>query len=98
LVQSSLPVKVRAEIVGPVRVAFDAGSLRISRTRNERATDTSLQGRLVQLADEGARVRALVDVGIPLTVLLPTQEFKALSPAVGEVVWVTVPPEAIELI
>jgi len=91
-------VKVRAEIVGPVRVAFDAGSLRISRTRNERATDTSLQGRLVQLADEGARVRALVDVGIPLTVLLPTQEFKALSPAVGEVVWVTVPPEAIELI
>jgi tungstate transport system ATP-binding protein len=91
-------VRVTAETTGPVRVAFDAGSLRISRTRNESATDTGLQGKLVQLADEGARVRALVDVGIPLTVLLPTQEFKALSPAVGEVVWVTVPPEAIELI
>ncbi|HVO83854.1 MAG TPA: ATP-binding cassette domain-containing protein [Syntrophobacteria bacterium] len=97
-VQSSLRVKVKAETTGPVRVAFDAGSLRISRTRNESPRGDSLQGRLVQLADEGARVRALVDVGIPLTVLLPTQEFKALSPTVGEVFWVTVPPEAIELI
>ena len=97
-VQGILRVKVRAVTTGPVRVAFDPDSLRISRTRNETATDNSLQGRLVQLADEGARVRALVDVGIPLTVLLPTQEFKVLSPAVGEVFWVTVPPEAIELI
>jgi hypothetical protein len=39
-----------------------------------------------------------VDVGIPLSVLIPKEEFSLARPGLGEMVSVTVPPEAIELI
>jgi hypothetical protein len=54
-----------------------------------------LKGKLVQLTDEQTLVRAAVDVGIPLNVLLPKEAFKEQSLTIGDEVTVLIPREAI---
>ena len=50
----------------------------------------------MQLSIEKDKVRALVDVGIPLNVLIPQKKFKKLALRVGEEVNLVCPVETIE--
>jgi tungstate transport system ATP-binding protein len=95
---NNLRLLVRAGAVGSVRVSIDPRSVQVARALSDPVPMNTFAGRLVQLTDEGTRVRARVDVGIPLSVLIPKEEFSLARPGLGEIVSVTVPPEAIELI
>jgi tungstate transport system ATP-binding protein len=95
---NTLRLLVRAGAVGSVRVSIDPRSVRVTRDLSDPVPVNTFNGRMVQLTDEGSRVRARVDVGIPLSVLIPKEEFSLARPGLGEMVSVTVPPEAIELI
>lgn len=52
-------------------------------------------GQLIQLALERERVRLTVDIGFPLTVLLPVFEYEARRPAIGEALEITFNSDAI---
>jgi tungstate transport system ATP-binding protein len=95
---NNLRLLVRAGAVGSVRVSIDPRAVRVARDRRDPVPVNTFAGRLVQLTDEGSRVRARVDVGIPLSVLISKEEFNVTRPGLGEIISVTVPPEAIELI
>jgi tungstate transport system ATP-binding protein len=95
---NNLRLLVRAGAVGSVRVSIDPRSVRVARDLRDPAPTNTFAGRLVQLTDEGSRVRAVVDAGIPLSILISKEEFSVARPGLGEIISVTVPPEAIELI
>jgi tungstate transport system ATP-binding protein len=95
---SDLRLLVRAGAVGSVRVSIDPRSIRVAREVSDPAAVNTFAGTLVQLTDEGTRVRARVNVGVPLSVLIPKEEFSLVRPGLGETISVTVPPEAIEFI
>jgi hypothetical protein len=59
--------------------------------------ENTFKGKLIQLTDEELRVRALVDVGIPLSVLIPKPVFRDQRLGMGEEVWLTCPAEGIEV-
>ena len=98
VLQNSLRLLVHAGTVGPVRVSIDPSSVRITRESRDPPALNSFEGKLIQLSDEGTRVRALVDVGIPLNVLLSKEDYRVVSPGLGDIIRVTCPPESIELI
>ena len=51
----------------------------------------------MQLANEQNKVRAMVDVGIPLSVLIPKDVFKSLHLDLGEEVRLYCPEESIDV-
>jgi len=97
VLQDGLRLHVRSERQGPVRISINPGAVIITRTPNSSLKENILKGRLIQLTDEQSRVRALLDVGIPLSVLILKEDFNVLHLDMGEEVWLSLPPESIEL-
>jgi len=97
VIQNGLKLRVPPRKVGPIRVSIDPSALRVSQGRGDPSQDNTFKGTLTQLSSEQGRVRALVDVGIPLSVLIPKEKFKDLQLGVGEEVWLTCPAESIEV-
>ena len=97
VLQNGLMLRVPSQKVGPIRISIDPGTILISQGGGDPSEDNTFKGMLTQLSNEQGRVRALVDVGIPLSVLIPKEKFKDLQLIVGEEVWLTCPAESIEV-
>jgi tungstate transport system ATP-binding protein len=98
LVQKKLKLGITNGKTGPVRIAIDPSAIRVSQTPDDPPPANSFKGRLVQLTDEKGMVRALVDIGLPLCVLISKKDFAAMSLGMGSTVWLTCPPDSIEII
>lgn len=97
ILQNGLRLRVRSDRSGQIRVSIDPSAVTIRRKDSGSSKENILKGRLIQLTDERSRVRALVDVGIPMSVLIAKEAYKRHQPSMGEDVWVTVPVEGIEV-
>jgi tungstate transport system ATP-binding protein len=77
LVQDRVRLPLNGSEAGPeggsVKVALDPWKLALD--RRETAESGELEGKLIQVTHEGDRVRLLVDVGLPLSVLMNPEEF-----------------------
>jgi tungstate transport system ATP-binding protein len=80
---------------GKVKISIDPLKILVHKNRRHDSGTNLLKGKLVQLTDEQTLVRAAVDVGIPLNVLLPKEAFKEQSLTIGDEVTVLIPREAI---
>ena len=98
LVQNKLKLDITQGKLGPVRIAIDPNAIQVSQRTDDASPANSFKGRLVQLTDEKNKVRALVDVGLPLCVLISKKELAAMSLGVGSSLWLTCPPDSIEII
>ncbi len=98
LIQNRLKLAVHSQEQGPVRIFIDPTLVEITPSQNVVTTENSLCGRLIQLTDEQERVRALVDAGIPLSILIPKKQFTNMGLRPGEPVCLTCPPESIKII
>jgi hypothetical protein len=83
---------------GPVRILIDPTVVKVTLDEGEAITENTFCGKLIQLTDERNRVRALVDVGIPLSVLIPKEQFKTMCLSPGEAICLTCPTESIQII
>jgi tungstate transport system ATP-binding protein len=80
---------------GIVKISIDPLKIRVRKNGHHGSATNLLKGKLVQLTDEQTLVRAAVDVGIPLNILLPKEAFKEQSLTIGDEVTVLIPQEAI---
>jgi tungstate transport system ATP-binding protein len=97
ILQNGLTLRVPSQKAGPIRISIDPSRLRVSKRIDDSSEDNTFKGTLNQLSSEQGRVRALVDVGIPLSVLIPKEKFIDLQLGVGEEVWLTCPADSIEV-
>jgi len=98
LVQNKLKLGINKGHMGPVRIAINPNAIQVSQTADDPPPANSFKGRLLQLTDEKNKVRLLVDAGLPLSVLLSKQDFAAMSLDMGSSIWLTCPPDSIEII
>jgi tungstate transport system ATP-binding protein len=98
VLQCGLRLGVGSEKSGPVRISIDPSAVKISQSRSNASMENTFQGKLIQLTDEKSRVRVLVDVGIPLSVLISKEVFGSLGLAMGQDVWLTCPQAGIQVI
>jgi tungstate transport system ATP-binding protein len=98
VLQDEVKFNIETERSGPVRISINPGAIIISRgPDNDISKENIFKGRLVQLTDEQRSVRALVDIGIPLSVLIPKEVIIDLNLVIGEEVWLSCLSEGFEI-
>ncbi|MBU4344018.1 MAG: ATP-binding cassette domain-containing protein [Proteobacteria bacterium] len=97
VLHSGLKLRVSSQQSGLIRISIDPKAMRLSQKRSSPSMHNTFKGTLIQLTDEQTRLRALVDVGIPLSVLIPKDVFKSLHLYLGEEVWLNCPKESIDI-
>jgi tungstate transport system ATP-binding protein len=97
VLQGGVKLYVKNGKPGPVRISIDPERINIWREGSDRSSKNRFTGRLIQLTDENSRVRALIDVGIMLSVLIPKERLEDLDIRVGMRLWVGCPEQSIEV-
>lgn len=98
LIHDKLKIAVRTNKTGYVKISVNPMMIKVLPARDARPGNHRLIGRVMQLTDEGPHVRALIDVGIPFSVLLSQKEYKQAPILTGESVALFCPPESIEVV
>ncbi|MBW1993757.1 MAG: ATP-binding cassette domain-containing protein [Deltaproteobacteria bacterium] len=93
---NGLKLAIKANRRGPVRISIDPAGIRIQQAENP-SCENSFRGKIIQIIDERSRIRILVDIGLPLSVLLPKKLFAHLSMKIGAEIWISCPYESIEV-
>lgn len=96
LIHDRVSLPVGTEKRGEVRLCIDPMKIRIFSEKGDSPGETTIKGRLVQLTDEKDFIRAVVDIGIPLNILMPKETFDA-SVSIGTEVEVSCPPSAVHI-
>lgn len=92
-----LPLDTHSE--GSVRISIDPLKIKIKKDIDlNKQEDYPLSGRLVQITDEGKRVRVIVDINIPLSLLMEKKEYSESGLSIGDTVYVECPQESIGFI
>ncbi len=97
LIREGLRVGLRTGRTGQVRMAINPGRVVINRDGGEISNENNFKGRLMQLTYEKGRVRAVIDIGVPLSVLIPEEAVNDLNLVMGEMVWLSIPQGSIEV-
>jgi tungstate transport system ATP-binding protein len=97
ILQSGLTLQVRSDRTGSVRLSIDPSRLEIHPREKRPVEENAFSGTLVQITDERDQVRALVDVGLPVSVLVPKSAFNAMKIGLGETLWLSVPLQSIDM-
>jgi len=97
LIHDKVRLAVRTDKSGYVKVSIDPRMIKVFPAMDNLAGDHRFVGRVMQLTDEGGDVRALIDIGIPVSVLLGQEEYKQAPILTGEQVALVCPPEGIEV-
>jgi tungstate transport system ATP-binding protein len=97
VLQGGLKLHVKNGKPGPARISIDPERIKVGEGNGGLSPRNAFTGKLVQLTDEHSRVRALMDVGIMLSVLIPKERLEDLDIRVGMKVGVRCPEESIEV-
>ena len=97
VLNSGLKLLVTSQKSGSIRISIDPKAVKLNQKRSSPSMYNSFKGTLIQLTDEQTRVRALVDMGIPMSVLIPKEVFKSLHLDLGEKVRLYCPKESIDV-
>jgi tungstate transport system ATP-binding protein len=97
LIHNKLRLVVHTDKTGHVKISVNPKMIRVFSTQDVPSGDHTFVGRVIQLTDEGGDVRALVDIGIPISLLLGKEEYKYAPILTGERVTLVCPPESVEV-
>jgi tungstate transport system ATP-binding protein len=97
LIQDEIRLLVKTEKSGNVRLSIDPLKINILMDQEIHPKKNCFRGRLLQLTYGHDHLRAVVDIGIPLNILLPKDRLKGEPLNVGNEVWIFCPVEAIQV-
>lgn len=98
LVHDKVMLPVQTDKTGQITISIDPRMATVAPAQGSSPGDNGVVGQVVQLTDEGADVRALIDVGIPISVLLKKETYKKAPVLTGDRVVVICPPKSIEIV
>ena len=81
-----------------IRIAVDPRRLQLVPASVPDAGRQGIEGRVVQLYEEGDWIRVVVAAGLPLAVLMPAADYRRHPLQIGDEVKLACPPEAVSLI
>jgi tungstate transport system ATP-binding protein len=93
LIGNGVAIPVKTEKAGRVQISVDPRAARILDIDTETGSGVPIRGRLIQLTAEKNGLRALVDIGVPLSILIPGEQ--AMNMHVGENIRIDVSPESV---
>lgn len=97
LVRDRVRFSVGTDRAGAVRLSIDPHKIEVHKGGKEAGGENRFTGRIIQLTDEQDFIRAVVDIGIPLNILLPKNRAADLPLIIGKDLPVSCPPETIRV-
>jgi tungstate transport system ATP-binding protein len=94
-IQGKLNLFIRSGPSGRVRLSIDPTKVRVIGEGD--AEENVFEGRLIQLADERNHVRATVDVGLPINLLMSKEEAREEALHVGDRLRLFIPEESVRI-
>ncbi|MFC1581244.1 ABC transporter ATP-binding protein, partial [Thermodesulfobacteriota bacterium] len=94
LVQDRVKLHLTTERTGAVRLSIDSSRIRILDEQETGLEKNVFSGEFLQLTDEDGHIRAIVDIGIPLSIILSKSDLKDKHLYIGEKVTFHCPPDA----
>ena len=85
-----LRLRVHTKKRGRIRLSIDPNMLKMVEEKS--GEENVIKGNITHLSLENGRVRALVDVGVPLSVLIPMNVFDGLHLKLGKPALIACPP------
>jgi tungstate transport system ATP-binding protein len=98
LIYDKVRLAVQTDKTGWVRISVDPKMVKVFPVHDNTQRNHRLDGRVIQLTDEGDDVRVLVDIGIPINALLGREAYKQAPILAGDRVVLVCPPESIEVV
>jgi tungstate transport system ATP-binding protein len=97
LIHDKIKLDVETRKKGDVKISIEPRKIMVSETGAPGQDNHTFVGRVMQLTDEGGDVRALIDIGIPISVLLDRDVLAGGRIVTGQEVCVSCPPDSIEI-
>jgi tungstate transport system ATP-binding protein len=97
LVHDEVMLPVQTDKTGQVTISVDPRMAKVSPAQGSFPDENGFVGQVLQLTDEGGDVRALIDIGIPISVLLERNIYRKAPVLTGDRVFVICPPQSIEI-
>ncbi len=98
VVNGKLCLPAPADEKGAIRIAVDPRRLRLAPASTPDTPPDGIEGRVVQLYEEGRWIRVVVSAGLPLAVLMPAADYRRSPLHIGDAVYLSCPPEAVSLL
>jgi len=81
-----------------IRIAINPRRVEVWDGESSPSRSKICRGRVSQMVEDGDGVRLMLDVGVPLAVILPFDDYRALDPHIGDTLQVHCPSEALSLL
>jgi len=102
VIQDKMHLSIGADQVIPnrkaVSVFIDPEKIAVRTSSEDPAAANELQGRVVQIIEENAKVRIVVDAGVWVALLISKKRYQKIGFMVGATIALSIPPEAIHLL
>ena len=93
-----LPESLASDKIGRCRVFIDPSSIEVKVPSLAESSDERIEGKVVQLMEEGEQVRLVVKCGVLVSVLLSRQHYRELRIAISDTVALHINSEKIQII
>jgi tungstate transport system ATP-binding protein len=97
VIMNGLKIPVKTEKTGLARISIDPAGVKIFKVKDYAESGYKVKGKVIQLTDEKEYIRALVDIGVPLNIIIERNDYKADLHGIGEEVLLAFAPEKIEV-
>jgi tungstate transport system ATP-binding protein len=98
VIVDGVKIPIVTERTGQVRISINTDAVKIHKRDDMAESICPVTGRVIQLTYEKQSVRALIDIGLPLSIILKRNACSDFLPVIGENVWLDFNPERIEVI
>lgn len=99
LLTQDIRINMETNVSGNTRISINPKKMCFHRERGcSPGNENCFTGKLVQLTDQGNGIRAIIDIGLPVSVLMDYDRFKEVNPGIGAEVYLEIPGDSIEII
>ncbi|MFH1479714.1 MAG: ATP-binding cassette domain-containing protein [Pseudomonadota bacterium] len=98
IIHEKVSIYMETMRTGNVKLSIDPKKVQILKDHDPPSGRNIFIGRLMLLSDEYGQVRATIDVGVPVNLLLPKEELKRTPLYLGEEIRIAIPKEAIRIV
>lgn len=98
LLQDTIELGITTEKTGKARIAIDPYGIKIPLNDEPQKKEEVFKGRLIQLTVSNGHLRAIVDIGIPLNIILSWDDWKDRILNIGDQVNISIPWEKIRVL
>jgi len=97
-IKENILIPIKTTVKNDIKISIHPEFIKINKNINNNNAADKYAGSILQLSQEHGQVRALIDVGIPLNVLIDKEKYQGLMIGIGDSVGLCFDPDGVIII